>query len=199
MNGLIAMILGKKYTDETASGMGSLVGPQGPKGDKGDPGPQGLQGDKGDKGDPGDKGLDVYAWAVSEGFFTGTKEEFYENLTTPKTTSGTLRDMFDSYDETYIGEYITDSSYGYAKCGNVCSIRIITNYNTKGATSYEQIGMLKPEFRPLKDIQDVCMIANVVIGTYKITTEGIVSVNIQSAPAYINQATFLNSTYVTSQ
>ena len=193
MNGLIAMILGKKYTDETASGMGSLVGPQGPKGPKGDPGPQGLQGPK------GDKGLDVYAWAVSEGFFTGTKEEFYENLTRPKTTSGTLRDMFDSYDEAYIGEYITDSSYGYAKCGNVCSIIIMTNYNTKGATSYEQIGVLKPEFRPLKEIHDVCMIANVVIGTCRITTEGIVSVSIQSAPAYVSQATFFNSTYVTLQ
>lgn len=47
---IITLSQAKKYTEETARGMGAI---KGEKGDQGPQGPQGIQGPKGDKGDPG--------------------------------------------------------------------------------------------------------------------------------------------------
>ena len=181
-------------------------GIQGPKGEQGEQGIQGIQGIQGPKGDPGEqgpkgdpgpkgeRGLDIYEWAVSEGLFTGTKEEFYANLAIPKTTTGTLADMFESYDESYIGQYISSPVFGYSKYGNICSVRIITNYDVKGVS--KQIGVLKPEFRPLKNIEDVCTFDNIVIGTFIITTSGNITIVIDSATPSNNKKAILNETYV---
>lgn len=58
----VTLALAKKYTAETAEGMGAVQGkpgpqgPAGPKGDTGAPGPQGEVGPQGPKGDTGEQG-----------------------------------------------------------------------------------------------------------------------------------------------
>lgn len=71
----------------------TITGPQGPQGDPGIPGPQGLPGVPGPKGDPGEKGErgapgstgadgeSAYT-SARKGGYTGTKEEFYNSLST---------------------------------------------------------------------------------------------------------------------
>lgn len=78
MSGDEALILAKKYTEETVKGAGAIKGKsayeiavdegysgtetqwlESLKGDDGEPGPQGPQGEKGDKGDPGAGGVTI--------------------------------------------------------------------------------------------------------------------------------------------
>lgn len=78
MSGDEALILAKKYTEETVEGAGAIKGKsayeiavdegysgtetqwlESLKGDNGEPGPQGPQGEKGDKGDPGAGGVTI--------------------------------------------------------------------------------------------------------------------------------------------
>ena len=54
-------------------------GPQGPQGEQGPQGPLGVPGERGPKGDTGNDGKSAYQLAV-EGGYTGTEEEFKEEL-----------------------------------------------------------------------------------------------------------------------
>lgn len=68
-------------TERTALNCDCLLsqGPQGPQGEHGPQGPQGVPGESGPKGDTGNDGKSAYQQAV-EGGYTGTEEEFKEEL-----------------------------------------------------------------------------------------------------------------------
>ena len=63
MTGEQALVLAKKYTQDTTKGMGAIkgekgdVGPQGPQGIQGEQGPQGPQGPQGIQGEQGPQGI----------------------------------------------------------------------------------------------------------------------------------------------